>query len=159
MDDGTSRELILNQLDEICSQGHFDACSQQSFWALQQQFGLEDGAILKALAPMPGIALRGETCGAVVGCLAALGLVFGPKHGDTVGPAREFCSRFEEELGSTRCGEILEARLGRRLDLADAEDFRHFTENGGLEHCIRLVRTAVRLAAEIMLDRAALLNG
>jgi hypothetical protein len=29
------------------------------------------------LNPFPGIALRGETCGAVIGCLMALGLEFG----------------------------------------------------------------------------------
>ena len=47
-------------------------CAQTSFLALQEQFGLEDGSILKALTVFPGIALRGETCGAVVGCLMAL---------------------------------------------------------------------------------------
>jgi len=46
-------------------------CAQTSFLALQEQFGLDDGSILKALTVFPGIALRGETCGAVVGSLMA----------------------------------------------------------------------------------------
>ena len=48
-------------------------CAQTTFLTLQEQFDLEGGAILKALTPFPGIALRGETCGAVTGSLMALG--------------------------------------------------------------------------------------
>ena len=52
-------------------------CAQTSFVVLQQEFGLQGKEILKALTPFPGIALRGETCGAVIGCMMALGLVYG----------------------------------------------------------------------------------
>jgi len=53
---------------------------------------------LKALTPFPGIALRGETCGAVIGPLMAIGLVYGRDDlGDWKGylaslpPSRRFC--------------------------------------------------------------------
>jgi hypothetical protein len=77
---GPSKEVIFANLDQkvqeylsLCGN-----CAQTSFIALQEQFELEDGgAILKALTPFPGIALRGETCGTVVGSLMALGLVYG----------------------------------------------------------------------------------
>ncbi len=52
-------------------------CAQSSFAALQEQFDLGSENILKALTPFPGLALRGEACGAVVGSLMALGLVYG----------------------------------------------------------------------------------
>src|SRR3972149_1940031 len=85
-------------------------CAQTSFAVLKEEFGLEGESILKALTPFPGIALRGETCGAVVGSLMAIGLVYGRDdledwHGSfgSLPPARRFTRRFEEVNGSTRC--------------------------------------------------------
>jgi hypothetical protein len=40
-------------------------CAQTSFSILNDEFDLGGDLILKALTPFPGIALRGETCGAV----------------------------------------------------------------------------------------------
>jgi hypothetical protein len=51
-------------------------CAQTTFSILNEDFNLEGEMILKALTPFPGIALRGETCGAVIGSLMALGLVY-----------------------------------------------------------------------------------
>ena len=45
-------------------------CAQTSFSVLQEEFDLDGEAILKALTPFPGIALRGETCGAVTGSIS-----------------------------------------------------------------------------------------
>ena len=52
-------------------------CAQTSFAVLQEEFSLEGGPILRALTPFPGVALRGETCGAVIGSLMAIGMVYG----------------------------------------------------------------------------------
>jgi hypothetical protein len=65
-------EIKVNKYLLMCGN-----CAQTSFITLQESFDLEDGGILKALTPLPGIALRGETCGAVIGSLMALGLVYG----------------------------------------------------------------------------------
>ena len=75
----SSREDIMKQLDEKAREylrisGN---CAQSSFSALSDQFGLGDSQIRKALSPFPGIALRGETCGVVIGSLMALGLFYG----------------------------------------------------------------------------------
>jgi C_GCAxxG_C_C family probable redox protein len=85
-------------------------CAQTSFVVLQEQFDLDGGQILRALTPFPGIALRGETCGAVTGSLMALGLEFGRDdlsdwrgYIGSLPSARRFCKRFEEENGSTGC--------------------------------------------------------
>jgi C_GCAxxG_C_C family probable redox protein len=134
-------------------------CAQASFLALQEQFELKDGAILKALTPFPGIALRGETCGAVVGCLMALGLVYGREKLDdwagylaSLSPARRFCRRFEKECGSIMCGDILEAELGTGFNLADPAGFAEYLAAGGPEKCTAVVRKAVRIAAEVIMD-------
>ena len=47
-----------------------------SFSTLQEEFGLDHVAILKALGPSPGIAVQVENCGAVIRCLMAIDLVF-----------------------------------------------------------------------------------
>jgi C_GCAxxG_C_C family probable redox protein len=81
-------------------------CAQTAFAGLQEEFDLEGGGILKALTPFPGIALRGETCGALTGGLMALGLVYGRDDLDdwrgyiaSLPPARRFCRRFAEQQG------------------------------------------------------------
>jgi len=134
-------------------------CAQTSFLALQEQFGLEDGAILKALTVFPGIALRGETCGAVVGCLMALSLVYGRERLDdwegymrSLRPGRRFCRRFEKEMGSTMCGDILESQFGRRYNLADPADAAEWQKANAQGKCSAVVAAAVRIAAEIIIE-------
>lgn len=135
-------------------------CAQTSFLVLQEQFNLDNGKILKALTPFPGVALRGETCGAVIGSLMALGLVFGrdniddmPGYVRSLPPARKFCRQFEKEQGGTMCGAILEAKLGKKYNLANPIESAMYLSSGGPEKCAEVVASAVRIAAEIMLSR------
>jgi C_GCAxxG_C_C family probable redox protein len=156
-----SKTEILKELDKrvdekLALSAH---CAQSSFAALDEQFQLEGGAALKALTPFPGIALRGETCGVIIGCLMALGLVYGRDDlEDSAGffnslpPARDFCRRFEEQVGSTSCHDILESELGEALDLSKQSDFQKYLECGGVGACTRLIRDGVRIAAEIILE-------
>lgn len=132
-------------------------CAQTSFSVLQQEFNLEGGPILKALTPFPGIALRGETCGAVVGCLMALGLVYGREDLDdwsgylaSLPPARRFSRRFEEQNGSTDCEVILESRLGRGFNLADPGQSLEYVAAGGPQVCAEVIAGAVQTAAELI---------
>lgn len=163
MSDQLSREEILSQLDEKLNRYFLLSgnCAQASFAALQEQFGLDGGPILKALTPFPGIALQGETCGVVSGCLMALGLVFGRDRLDdrpgmqaALVPAMAFCQRFVQEVGSTRCGDILEVQFGKRFNLADPAQAVEFRAAGALEKCGSVAHKGVRIAAEILLDRA-----
>ena len=135
-------------------------CAQSSFATLEEQFDLDAKDILKALTPFPGLALRGEACGAVVGSLMALGLVFGRedlsnKRGyiASLPSARRFCTEFEKEFGSTSCANILESKMGRRFDLANPEDSKEYLLAGGQEVCGEVVGRAVEIAAELMKKR------
>ena len=157
-----SKEEIYDELDRkaienltLCGN-----CAQTTFLTLQEQFDLEDGAILKALTPFPGIALRGETCGAVTGSLMALGLIHGrdkehlndwQAYIKSLPPARRFCRRFEEELGSTMCGDIVESEFGRRFDLADPVEAMQWMNCGALDRCGAVIGKGVRIAADIIL--------
>lgn len=130
-------------------------CAQTSFAVLQEEFDLDGDQILRALTPFPGIALRGETCGAVIGCLMALGLEFGREdlsdwrgYIASLPSARRFCRRFEEQYGSTACAGILEVKLGRNYDLADRTQALEYATSGGPEACTKVVATAVQIASE-----------
>lgn len=136
-------------------------CAQTAFAVLQEEFDLEGSQILRALTPFPGIALRGETCGAVTGCLMALGLVYGRDELDdwrgyiaSLPSTRRFCRRFEEQHGSTACARILEGKLGRTFDLADRTEALEYAASGGPEACAEVVASAVLIASQAIAKKA-----
>lgn len=160
-----SKEVIYEQLERkvvenltLCGN-----CAQTTFLTLQEQFDLEDGMIIKALTPFPGIALRGETCGAVTGSLMALGLVYG-RDKDQLGdwkayikslpPSRRFCRRFEDEMGTTMCSEIIEAKFGQSFDLANPAEAMEWFNLGAVEKCGEVIGKSVRIAAEIIMRKS-----
>jgi C_GCAxxG_C_C family probable redox protein len=138
-------------------------CAQTSFAILCQEHDLEGDQILRALTPFPGIALRGETCGAVIGSLMALGLVYGRDdltdfrgYIGSLPSARRFCAQFEKENGSTACRAILQEKLGRNFDLADRAEALEYASSGGPQACVQVVISAVEIAsAGIKKKRAA----
>jgi C_GCAxxG_C_C family probable redox protein len=162
MSAGASREEVLKNITDKSLQILLRSgnCAQTSFLVLKEQFELDDGMILKALTPFPGVALRGETCGAVIGSLMALGLVFGrdniddmPGYLRSLPPARKFCRQFEKEQGSVMCGALLEAKLGKSYNLANPIEAAMYFSSGGPQKCAEVVACAVSIAAQIILDR------
>lgn len=135
-------------------------CAQTSFSVLQDEFELEGGPILKALTAFPGIALRGETCGAVTGCLMAIGLVQGRDRLDdwkgyvaSLPASRRFCRQFEEQNGATSCSKLLELKLGRRFNLADRGEAMEYLAAGGREACRDIIANAVQIAAQVIVEK------
>ena len=158
---GMTREQVMVLLD--MKVGHYmqttHHCAQSSFLALRDVFGFEDGAIVKALTAVPGIAEKGETCGAVVGPLMAFGLLYGAgEPGDrsvydrVLKPSGDFYDRVVESEGSTKCAELLESRLGRKFDLRKSEDLKAYRAADGPARCTLIVQNVVRIAAGIILD-------
>ncbi len=155
------KEQVFNLLDQKVE--HYMVishnCAQSSFLALSEQFGLGNDDMVKALSPIPGIAERGETCGAVTGALLALGLVFGKNnisdwqgYRDSLKPANEFCDRFEQELGSLMCRNIVKSEFGMELDLRKQDDLKQFQEADATHKCSKVVQSAVRIAADLILE-------
>lgn len=137
-------------------------CAQTTFLTLQEEFELEGQSVLKALTPFPGIALRGETCGAITGGLMALGLIYGrdkenlgnwQAYIDSLPPSRRFCRRFVDEWGSTMCANIVESQFGRRFDLADPVEAMQWMNCGALEKCGEVIEKGVQIAAQIILEK------
>lgn len=161
------RDLVMKMLDQkvdlYMQRSHH--CAQSSFMALKEQFGLEGEQVFKALTPLPGIAERGETCGAVTGPLMAMGLIYGrdiqqmedwDKYQTSLVPAGKFCDRFEKEFGTTLCHEVQETKFGRCYRLTDPDELQDFQNAGATEQCSAVVRSAVHLAAELILEDKSL---
>jgi C_GCAxxG_C_C family probable redox protein len=159
-----SREEVMNSLNKkvkryISISGN---CAQTTFLALQEQFELEDGAILKALTTFPGgIALRGEACGVVIGCVLAFGLVFGQETAaDIAGyfkalpKVREFCQRFEKEMGGITCREIAKADFRKWYSRVDSVESWRRREISIIKHRRVVAQKGVRIAADIILEKA-----
>ena len=156
-------KLLDQKVDQYMQQSHH--CAQSSFLALRDLFGLQGDQVVKALTPMPGIAERGETCGAVTGPLMAMGLIYGRDlhqldnwdlYQQSLNPAGEFCRDFEESFGTTLCSEVQQGKFGRCYRLTDPGELQEFQNDGATEKCSEVVRKAVHLAAAIILDDQAL---
>lgn len=155
--------LLDQKVDRFMQLSHH--CAQSSFMALMEQFGLNGEQVAKALTPLPGIAERGETCGAVTGPLMAMGLIYGrdvhhledwDRYQGSLVPAGKFCERFEKMFGTTLCSQVQEDRFGRCFRLTDPGELQEFQNAGATEKCSEVVREAVHMAAIIILDDATL---
>lgn len=162
MSSKSSKEDILNQLEQKA--GDYEemsgSCAQGTLLALQEQFQLGDASTLKAATVMPGIALRGETCGAVVAALMAIGLAFGRDKLDdwdgyfrALRPARRFCRSFESEFGSLMCRDVHRPLLGRTFNLADPSEAEKFAKAGAAKKCRVPAGKAARIAGELIMER------
>lgn len=154
-----SKEEIFKELEANVETSKYGACSQRSFAALNEQFGLKADQIIPALLPFAGgIAGKGETCGAVSGSLFAMGIYFESiigKPGSSMKCARLFFDRFSKEFGSIRCREVMEHQFGRYYDFEKQDDMRLFMEaskkNGG---CVKVIQKAVVMAGDIILENS-----
>jgi len=138
-------------------------CSQAVLDTLQRHLKLGDGDTFKAATAFAGgIAGNHEACGALIGCVMAIGLASGrvKYETDKIGleqadlvecsaRARKFCNRFRESLGGLRCSEV-RAAMGfdpeARAVKLTPETFKEH------EKCGDVTGTAARLAAEIILE-------
>ncbi|MFH0847046.1 MAG: C-GCAxxG-C-C family protein [Chloroflexota bacterium] len=124
----------------------------------------------KAFSPLAGgIARQGETCGAIIGALAALGLVIGREeiqdtdtYRKAMTPAAEIyqCFRkeikkefaFKEALRGTTCRHLHKRLYGRVFDLTKPEEFQAFLDAGGHSDkgCPKVCAIAARVAGEML---------
>ena len=147
----------------------FISCAQGSLLALQEEFHLGGGTdMLLAASFMPGVGSRKETCGAFLGGLMALGLLFGranPLDSSYAAldsrtdyaerkkrTAWRFCEELKTELGSTQCKDIHADLMGKEYDFMDPDSFRQFVADGGAAACRIPPEKAARVAAAIILE-------
>ena len=156
-----TKEEIYQKLDELVYKNFpvYGTCSQTAFSSLNQVFNLDAENIIKALASFPGIVMRGETCGAVSGCLMGIALVYEKDSDNTerpklsAGPSINFCTRFENEYGSTRCRDVIQKVTKKEYLITKPQDYGILAQEGALNYCPEVVKKAVHIAADIILEK------
>lgn len=153
-----TKEELFTKLDELVDKylTVYGTCSQTTFIALNEAFNLQSENIVKALAPFPGVAFRGETCGAVSGSLCGIALIFeGDEPGNQLSskPCVKFCSKIDSEYGSTRCREIIAHKTGVTYTIQKPEDYSVVYKDGGMNQCPAVIKGALHIAAEIILEK------
>jgi len=161
MQSNQSKEDFLQDLEKKAGDYEqlFDSCAQGTLLALQEHFNLGNAEVLKAATAMPGIALRGDTCGAVIGAIMALGLAFGREKAEdskavlhTTSAARKLCKRFEQELGGCNCRDVQHHIFGRSFNLVDPQDGLDFVKADASKKCRLPAGRAARIAGELILE-------
>ena len=137
------------------------SCAKSSALAVMEEFGLGNIKTVTALSAFPGIALTGETCGAVSGGLVALSSYFGrddlldfAANARLYGKSRKFISLLEKEIGTTKCHDIHKGVVfGRYYDVSDTkEGYPAFVKDKGFEKCALPPGIGARLAAQIIIE-------
>ena len=144
-------------------------CSQATLGALQRYLKIGDGGAFRAATAFAGgIASNREACGAVVGGVMAIGLVYGRaryeigKIGieqvdllECAARAGKFCDRFRAKFGGLKCSEV-RAAIGFDAEARVAQ----LTPEILREHskCGDVAGTAAAFAAEIILEPAEVYN-
>jgi C_GCAxxG_C_C family probable redox protein len=157
-----SKDDILKEIESkvVTNMENHYSCAMASFKALQDQFGLGDISTTKAAAFLPGIASKGETCGALLAGLMAIGMTCAP---DDLGDREErgkvqeetaivLCDKFEKEYDSLMCRDIHKKCFGRSFDMRDPKGREQFLATGANIGCQAVAGKAVRIAAEIILE-------
>ena len=117
--------------------------------------------VLKAGSALAGgVALQGETCGALTGAIMAIGCVVGRERLEDIQqyqkakePAKEMYRRFRDQVGHSICAEIHQIKFGRVFHLYDPEEAKAFRGAGGHSRsgCPEVCGIAARTAADIIL--------
>lgn len=147
-------------------------CSQSVLGAIQEEFAIGNIDSFKAATVLSGGVVRtGETCGAIIGALLALGLVIGRERMEDFdayqramkvgGEVRDKFMKelegqfgFKEKLESTICRHIQEKIYGRSFNLADEKDRQAFLDAGGHSEtgCPKVCGIAAQVVAEKIME-------
>jgi C_GCAxxG_C_C family probable redox protein len=141
----------------------YEGCSRSVLYALQDHLHLPGGSALKASTALAGgIARMGETCGALIGGIMAIGLVLGSEdladiqaYRNSMVASYQMYERFKEEMDGTICIEIQKKLLGKSFDFKKDKSAEEWYKAGGLEQCPMVCGIAARIAADIIVDLIA----
>ncbi len=162
MTEKQSREELLGKIEKAAYdyEKDFHGCSRCTFKALQDHLDLGDGSNLKASTPLAaGVALRGETCGALLAGLLAMGIAIASEdlkdtdaHRNCLAAGFRLAGKVEKEFGTTNCTKIQTEKLGQYYSLGDPEQYKGFVEAGGYIECSKVCGKIARMTAEFILD-------
>jgi C_GCAxxG_C_C family probable redox protein len=139
-----------NDVAGLFAQG-FD-CGQVVLASAAKRLGLDTQTAYRLAAGFGGGMFRGQTCGAVVGAIIALGAQYGHYEPDTperkdlnTAKALEFQQRFMEKYPSTGCRELL------GYDISSPEELNIIPEKGLLiNFCPKVAADAIAILNELL---------
>jgi C_GCAxxG_C_C family probable redox protein len=146
----STKDEILNRVYALAleSDRDYHGCSQSVLDSIQKEFLIGNKEVLKSATVLAGGLLRqGETCGAIIGAMMALGLVIGrdriedsKTYRDAKAPCLEVYNRIKEELKPFKMG--------------DPDDYQAFLDAGGHSEtgCPKICGVAARVAAERIME-------
>ena len=166
------KEVIERVRRKAYEYDKFSGCSQAVLLSLQEEFVIGNKESFKSATVFGGgVSYQGETCGALLGALMALGLVIGrenmedtPTYRAAIKDAIDVWSTFREELHSqlgfgqrltsSLCKDIQRSIYGRSFDMTNEKDYQAFLDAGGHgdEGCLRVCAIAAQVAAEKILE-------
>ena len=129
-------------------------CSQAVLGAFADEFGMDIKTALKLGGCFGGGMCKGEVCGACVGALMVLGLIYGHCHSENKEErarayqvADDFLNRFTEAKGTVVCRELL------NYDLTKEEDMKEImSQNLFRTVCPEMVRCAAAIVEEMLAE-------
>ncbi|MCS7132173.1 MAG: C-GCAxxG-C-C family protein [Aigarchaeota archaeon] len=136
----------------------FHGCAQMTLKALQEVFGLTDIEVFKAASPLSGgVARSGEVCGALLGALLCVGVIFGRSRLERTDMSEDYSrsmevatriyDEFKDEFGTSICREIHKRLFDRVYNLRDEKDVKEFIESGAWNKCAEVMSKAAEIAA------------
>ncbi len=157
---------IIQEIEETASfnAGQFRGCSQWPLYALQKHLNLENVDIFRSASALAGgVAGNGEFCGALLGSIMAIGLIYGREtlepmetsvpYAEAMERSNRMCDEFKKEFGSYRCSDVHKLIFGRSFDLRNPEGKKEFFSNPNITKCADVViKKVARLAAIAILE-------
>jgi len=130
-------------------------CAQVIVQSFLDIFEENNTPVSMAASPfVAGLALTGNNCGALIGGLMTLGLVFGRKNVNEgmegilagIRPMRKLVKYFEETYHNVNCRDITQANL------ANPKEATAYFEGGGLEKCAGMMADVAGFVGEIVYE-------
>ena len=158
MDAYSSRDELIQALSKkiMDDAPKYHGCGQIVVQSYMDVMGVENLLLTKASGPLfAGLAMTGKTCGALLGALMMLGMVFGrediskgvPGLLEHAKPMRKLIKNFvAKNQNLINCIEITGA------DISDPQQADDYFQSGGLERCGRLLSETAGEAAGMIWD-------
>jgi C_GCAxxG_C_C family probable redox protein len=132
-------------------------CAQvivQSFLDIMEENNQQASAAASPFSA--GLALTGNNCGAAIGALMVLGLVYGRRDVNEgmegllkgIRPMRKFMKYFKNKYAHLNCRDLT------GTDLANPQKATAYFEAGGLEKCAAMLADAAAFVAELIYDES-----
>lgn len=141
-------EQVSKRSRDLFDNGYY--CAESVLLAIAESAGIQSDLVPKiATGFCSGVSRTSGVCGAVNGAIMGISLAAGRSSRDEsvercYALTRQFISRFEEQHGSTNCGQLT------GCDLASEEGQRTFAENRVIERCQHYVEDAAGMATALI---------